>query len=202
MDIVVQAMKAGDPLRLVCPRGQLKDATAATFWTNASSALVETLSSLPAGGRVLEVGSGLGAAGISAAKMGFDVTLSDFDDSVVRALGESAELNKVACKAIKVDFMEGPVGLWDMVMASDVSASVKAAKALAEFCTASSSLAVVAHEERRAVYRDDHGEIKVECHDDALMALRDVFRSKGWSVVAERRQKPAIVLVFKNKDQC
>ena len=84
---------------------------------------------------VLEIGCGLGVAGIIAATCGARVTFSDYDADALCA----AELNllvncpSVRAEFLKWDFRDPPPRTWDVILGSDVMYERRFAEPLSEF---------------------------------------------------------------------
>ena len=88
-------------------------------------ALAETVTSLSAGVRVLELGCGLGLPSIAAARAGADVLATDGASDAVVFAAHSLALNEVGGEAALVDWeAQGDAlaarGPWDLVLAADV----------------------------------------------------------------------------------
>jgi ETFB lysine methyltransferase len=97
----------------------------ADLWVS-SVALAEHLSGLAAGTRVLELGCGLGLAGIAAARAGATVTLTDIDPDALLFAAENAELNLEAAQRERVtiapmDWRDPvPQTRYDLVIGADI----------------------------------------------------------------------------------
>ena len=76
------------------------------------------------GRRVVELGCGLGAPSLAAARAGADVLATDVDNEALELLRRSAELNDLAVRTARIDWSapEGLVemGPFDLALAADV----------------------------------------------------------------------------------
>ncbi len=74
------------------------------------------------GKRLLDLGCGLGAVGITAAALGADVLLSDIRPEALTLSKENAQLNGLEVQTLQLDFTAPPadLGRFDMIVASDV----------------------------------------------------------------------------------
>lgn len=76
------------------------------------------------GVRLLEVGCGLGLCGITAARRGAAVTITDFNPQAVAWVARNAELNRVTARCEPFDWNTPPPEHWpgafDLLIASDV----------------------------------------------------------------------------------
>jgi len=87
------------------------------FKTAPNAFLVEAMKTIPAGGKALDVGAGMGRNGIHLAKLGWDVTGIDLSAqglAVMRAGAEKAGLKVQAVKTSYLDFDFGRQA-WDLV---------------------------------------------------------------------------------------
>jgi predicted nicotinamide N-methyase len=76
----------------------------------------------PGGGRVLELGAGLGIAGIALAMVGHRVVVSDYDDDALAFVRASAALNGVELDDVRrLDWRQPPAERFAMIVASDVA---------------------------------------------------------------------------------
>ncbi len=67
-------------------------------------------------GKVLDLGTGSGIQGITAALMGCDVTFSDIDENAVSCAKMNAELNKVKGKFVKSDLFSKIDGKFNTII--------------------------------------------------------------------------------------
>ncbi|MCW2279352.1 class I SAM-dependent methyltransferase [Heliophilum fasciatum] len=71
--------------------------------------------------RLLELGAGLGLAGIAAARGGADVTQTDFIPQALRWAAYNAKLNGVQTTLLEADWRCFPdIGLFDVIIGSDI----------------------------------------------------------------------------------
>jgi ETFB lysine methyltransferase len=97
----------------------------ADLWV-ASVALAEHLSGLAAGTRVLELGCGLGLAGIAAARAGATVTLTDIDPDALLFVAENTALNLEPAQRERVTIAPmdwrapAPQTQYDLVIGADI----------------------------------------------------------------------------------
>lgn len=95
--------------------GSLGDGVGARMWTVAH-AFCRELASKPGilmGKTVLEIGSGCGACGILAAKLGAQVTLTDHVDSVLHNLRYCMHLNSTSSSGSSSAEPKAPATAWD-----------------------------------------------------------------------------------------
>ncbi len=96
----------GSDIELVIDPGQ-------AFGTGAHATTrlcLEALLEIPPGGRLVDLGSGSGVLGITAARLGFSPVLAlDFDAVAVEATAANAERNGVELEAERYDLRSGPV---------------------------------------------------------------------------------------------
>ncbi len=97
----------------------------ADLWVS-SVVLAEHLSGLAAGTRVLELGCGLGLAGIAAARAGATVTLTDIDPDALLFAAENTALNLEPGQRERVTISPmdwrapGPQAQFDLVIGADI----------------------------------------------------------------------------------
>ena len=89
------------------------------------------------GRRVIEIGCGLGLAGLTAALRGAAVTLVDTAHDALRFVQASAELNRCRINAVRTDMgCAGLRGRFDYCLAADVTYDPALQTALADFLAA------------------------------------------------------------------
>jgi predicted nicotinamide N-methyase len=124
------------PLRLLQPAevaelpddGAVEWAPLAPYWAvlwRSGVALAHELDAAPAGGlRIVELGCGLGAPSIAAARAGASVLATDFSPEALELVTRNAELNGVSVETALVDWSEPDElvrrGPFDLVLAADV----------------------------------------------------------------------------------
>jgi predicted nicotinamide N-methyase len=137
------------PLRLLQPAevaelpddGAVEWAPLAPYWAvlwRSGVALAHELDAAPGGAqRIVELGCGLGAPSIAAARAGASVLATDFSPEALELVTRNAELNGVSVETALVDWSEPDElvrrGPFDLVLAADVlytQANVGAALAL------------------------------------------------------------------------
>jgi len=114
-----------------------------------------------AGKRVIDVGSGLGPVGLTAARLGSsEVWLTDVDEEpVLKRLRDNAELNQLDVKVAGLDWNwpSHGLGTFDVVVTADTLFTVELAeplaKTLASLCTPQ-TLCLVAYEKRDPIVID------------------------------------------------
>ncbi len=105
----------------------------AKLW-EASAVLVQHMADLPVDHKrsILELGSGLGVAGITAAAMGHEVTLTEYDPNAMAFLQANATLN--ACDSAQVRrldwFKPDLEGTFDLIIGSELVYQEEAVDAL------------------------------------------------------------------------
>lgn len=107
----------------------------AKIW-EASAVLTQYMADLQADSnrRVLELGSGLGVAGITAAAMGHDITLTEYDPDALNFLQANADLNQcVHAKVCRLDWFNPKLeGRFDLIIGSEIVYQENAVNALGE----------------------------------------------------------------------
>jgi predicted nicotinamide N-methyase len=107
----------------------------AKIW-DASAILVQYMADLAAAPkrRVLELGSGIGVAGIAAASMGHDITLTEYDPDALNFLRANTRINN--CKHVPVlhlDWFKPELeGCFDLIIGSEVVYQDRAVEALGD----------------------------------------------------------------------
>ena len=105
----------------------------AKLW-EASAVLVQRMADLPVDHKrsILELGSGLGVAGIAAAAMGHNVTLTEYDDNALAYLQANAVLNNCDTAVIRrLDWFQPDLdGTFDLIIGSELVYKEEAVDAL------------------------------------------------------------------------
>lgn len=95
----------------------------AKLW-EASAVLVQQMADLPVDQKrsILELGSGLGVAGITAAAMGHDVTLTEYDSNAVDYLQANAAMNNCDRAVVRrLDWFQPDLeGNFDLIIGSEL----------------------------------------------------------------------------------
>jgi predicted nicotinamide N-methyase len=95
----------------------------AKIW-EASAILAQYLADLPlvAKRRILELGSGLGVSGITAAAQGHDITLTEYDPDALNFLRANVEVNQCARAAVRrLDWFNPDIeGRFDLIIGSEI----------------------------------------------------------------------------------
>eukprot|EP00933_Yihiella_yeosuensis_P057722 TRINITY_DN5774_c0_g1_i10.p1 TRINITY_DN5774_c0_g1~~TRINITY_DN5774_c0_g1_i10.p1 ORF type:complete len:269 (+),score=53.75 TRINITY_DN5774_c0_g1_i10:56-808(+) len=223
VDVKLTAIEGG--LRVGCD-----DVTGFELWQPATLAASEALGELldkKQKGVALELGCGLGALGIFAARRGAGhVLLTDKELPVLQIAARNAAANGVQCEAVAYDFSRGRSpwrsGVFDLILASDVlfldrlarplygtvealagcSSAAPSADCKRGKSSSSATTAIIGHEVRRAVYRGPDGEPCIEPEDSALKAFLEVAGSHARKVEPRSKDSPAVavVLSFKNEE--
>lgn len=112
----------------------------------AGSALVQP------GMRVLEIGCGLGVAGIVAARRGASVTLTDYSNEAVAAARRNAALNNVDVAASTYNWRDEPDAAWrpELLIGADVLYSPHAHEPIAALIARLDCVAVLTYPARPA----------------------------------------------------
>jgi predicted nicotinamide N-methyase len=96
----------------------------ATLWP-VSRALAERIVSCPAafkGKKTLELGCGLGLAGLAALRTGAEVTFSDYDPNALEFAAHNAKLNGFSSFAVsRFDWRDPPDQLFDVIIGADLA---------------------------------------------------------------------------------
>ena len=142
--------------------------TAEQRWLTASSAAIE-------------LGAGLGIAGMHAARLGVaHVTVTDYHHLVLERLNASIRANglSTSCYAKFIDWEQATrasLAKHTLVFGADLAVSTRAASHLAtivQHLLATEGCFLYSHLERRAIYCGADGKLAMEASDTALDALR------------------------------
>ena len=168
----------------LAPDDHAKDGTGVgQVWQAATDLLCEWLESCPQfvlrQRSCLELGAGLGVAGMLVARMGTDVTITDYHPLVLSRLQANVSLNGLDAAA-SVECLEwgAVIGAerqrFSLIIGADLAFAERSAALLAQ--TAQEQLSevgvfVYAHQERRAIFMGSDGEVKREPTDSGLDAL-------------------------------
>ena len=74
----------------------------------------------PPPARALEIGCGLGLAGLFAARLGYQVTLADYDGDAIEFVKQTARLNQLAVAVAQLDWRQDPLERYPLILAADV----------------------------------------------------------------------------------
>lgn len=113
-------------IRMMVPRQEKDSGERLTFWwgiTSAAIALARHVQSLEIGGkRVIELGCGLGLAGVTAGWCGAEVLFTDFMPKALDVANKNARLNGLNNFATGFLNWEqpGPIGKFDLVLGSEI----------------------------------------------------------------------------------
>jgi len=92
----------------------------ARIW-EAAWGLCRYLYGTPAPGRLLELGCGIGAVGCFAAKLGWQVVMTDYQAEAIRYAAENLRRNGLAARLERADWRKfDPEGDFDLVVGSDI----------------------------------------------------------------------------------
>ncbi len=103
-------------------------------------------------GRLLEIGCGLAVPGLLAARLGYRVTLTDYDPDALEYVRRNAELNRLHAATALLDWRQRPSSRYPLIIAADVLYEQRSVLALFEFLRLSledGGLAVMADPNRR-----------------------------------------------------
>lgn len=140
--------QCGDLLLRHIPRRQTQQAdTGFVLWPCA-----RLLSQIGVGfvqGKTIELGAGLGYAGLSLARLA-RMTLSDNNDECLSNLEYNVRLNDLRARVVRLDFCNCDLSDYDRVIASDVICCADDARGLARaLVTCSEALIIVPHPRHR-----------------------------------------------------
>ena len=120
-------LKMTDLEQVLDGKDPLKDVSTFPFWIRlweAAIVLSEYISGMPAqpGTSLLEIGAGLGAPGLTAAKVGYEVTLSDYEDMILdfeRINAAASHLQNVEC--LMLDWLNPPdMKKFDVIIGAEI----------------------------------------------------------------------------------
>lgn len=155
-DVILEAPESPDDLvRDLAKRGDAERGYWAHLWSSSEvlARYVATTQLIGPGVRVLEIGCGLGLAGIVAALRGADVALTDREPDAAHAALRSAQLNGVGhrCVAAPFDWRHEPDPSWDpaILLAADVLYKLQSAQPVANLITKLGCVALISEPNRR-----------------------------------------------------
>ena len=113
-DVKLQLLKVQDLESVLKGKDPFKNVSEFPFWIKlweAAMILADVAATLPdeAGPRLLELGAGLGAPGLTAAACGFEVTLSDFEPLILDFMRVSAAASGLRPEFCFIDWTKPPV---------------------------------------------------------------------------------------------
>jgi len=120
-------LKITDLEQILDGKDPLKDVSTFPFWIRlweAAIVLSEFIAGIPCepGTSLLELGAGLGAPGLTAAKVGYDVTLSDYEEMILdfeRINAAASRLDKVDC--LMLDWLNPPdMQQFDVILGAEI----------------------------------------------------------------------------------
>ncbi|MDD2464187.1 MAG: methyltransferase domain-containing protein [Desulfobulbus sp.] len=120
-------LKITDLEQILDGKDPLKDVSTFPFWIRlweAAIVLSEYITGIPCepGTTLLELGAGLGAPGLTAAKVGYDVTLSDYEDMILdfeRINAAASGLQNVDC--LMLDWLNPPeMKKFDVILGAEI----------------------------------------------------------------------------------
>ncbi len=120
-------LKITDLEQILDGKDPLKDVSTFPFWIRlweAAIVLSEFIAGMPCapGTSLLELGAGLGAPGLMAAKVGYDVTLSDYEDLILdfeRINAAASRLDNVDC--LMLDWLNPPeMKQFDVILGAEI----------------------------------------------------------------------------------
>lgn len=126
-DHALQLLKITDLEQILEGKDPLKDVSSFPFWIRlweAAIVLSEYIAGLPAepGTTLLELGAGLGAPGLMAAKVGYQVTLSDYEQLILdfeRINAAASHLGNVNC--LMLDWLNPPeMEPFDVILGAEI----------------------------------------------------------------------------------
>jgi predicted nicotinamide N-methyase len=123
----LQLLKITDLEQILDGKDPLKDVSSFPFWIRlweAAIVLCEYIAGMPCkpGTTLLELGAGLGAPGLTAAKIGYQVTLSDYEDLILdfeRINAAASKLDNVDC--LLLDWLNPPeMDRFDVILGAEI----------------------------------------------------------------------------------
>lgn len=120
-------LKITDLEQILDGKDPLKDVSSFPFWIRlweAAIVLSEFIAGMPCkpGTTLLELGAGLGAPGLTAAKVGYDVTLSDYEELILdfeRINAAASRLENVEC--LMLDWLNPPDMMrFDVILGAEI----------------------------------------------------------------------------------
>jgi ETFB lysine methyltransferase len=118
LDAQVEAMQAGN----ADTDAELPDPYWAALWSAATPTAEAVMEAAwPPGTRILELGCGVGLAGLAALARGWRVTFSDYTSQALRmALHNARQNGYLQAKSLVLDWHNPPAASYDVILASDV----------------------------------------------------------------------------------
>ena len=165
----------------IAPEDHSKDGTGVgQVWQAATDLLCDWLESHPQWlkeqGRSLELGAGVGVAGMLVAKMGAEVTITDYHPRVVSRLRANVALNGLD-PLVSVAPLDWSVPTSDfqryrLVFGADLAfAQRSAAQCAARVQELCEGVFLYAHQERHAIFMGPDGQVRREATDSGLDSL-------------------------------
>ncbi|NCC77341.1 MAG: methyltransferase domain-containing protein, partial [Clostridia bacterium] len=124
----LRLLKLTDLEQILGGKDPLKDVSTFPFWIRlweAAIVLSEFIAGTPceSGTTLLELGAGLGAPGLTAAKVGYQVTLSDYEDMIIdfeRINAAASRLENVDC--LMLDWLNPPPDMmrFDVILGAEI----------------------------------------------------------------------------------
>ena len=180
----------------IAPEDHSKDGTGiGQVWQAATDLLCDWLESHPQWlseqGRSLELGAGVGVAGMLVAKMGAEVTITDFHPRVVSRLRANVALNGLDPLA-SVALLDWGVPTSDfqryrLVFGADLAfAQRSAAQCAARVRELCDGVFLYAHQERHAIFMGPDGQVQREATDSGLDSLLEAASPLECRQLSER----------------
>ncbi len=121
----IKILKPSDIEALLPEEGPLKKIEDFPFWVKiweASIVLADFIAGVKPDGRVLELGAGLGVAGLAAAAFGHEVVITDSEEDCLDFVRLSAALNDLSTvKVEKLDWRELPdLGKFEIIIGAEI----------------------------------------------------------------------------------
>ncbi len=116
-------------VRMLAPRGQEDPGSRISFWWGITSSAIALARHIEAGGslrghRVIELGCGLGLAGITAGLLGADVLFTDYVPEALAFAHKNAQMNGLTDQAVKSALLDwedpGEIEPQSLVLGSEI----------------------------------------------------------------------------------